>query len=65
MVLKHLQTRKNGITSWRAHELYGILDLPKRISDLRKDGYAIRGEVVHKKNRYGRKIKFNKYTLEG
>lgn len=65
IILRHLQRcRRKGITSAEAYEKYGIMDLPKRICELKGEGYAFRIETVHAKNRYGKAISFNKYTLE-
>ena len=43
---------------------YGIQDLPKRISDLRKAGYRINGERVTGKNRHGGNTHWNIYWME-
>lgn len=63
-ILRHLsKCTKRGITSAEAFNKYGITDLPKRISELRRDGVAISDEYVHSKNRYGDYVKFKRYTL--
>lgn len=65
MVLKHLQkATKKGISSAEAYERFGILDLPKRISELRQDGWSFRIQPITKKNRFGKKVTFYRYTLE-
>ena len=65
IVLRHLtKCTKKGITSAEAFMKYGIMDLPKRICELRNDGYAFRISPVQKKNRYGKTVTFNRYTLE-
>ena len=41
-----------------------ITKLTTRISELRRDGYVIASKRIDKKNRYGKKVKFNRYWLE-
>ena len=43
---------------------YGIQDLPKRISELRKMGYPIESERVNGTNRYGMDTHWNVYWME-
>ena len=43
---------------------YGIQDLPKRISDLRKAGHEIKGERVTGTNRHGGRTHWNVYWME-
>lgn len=49
-VLKRLQDGET-LSSRDAVLNYGIQDLPKRISELRRDGYPIAGERVSGENR--------------
>lgn len=44
---------------------YGIQDLPKRISELRKRGYEIESARVEGTNRRGGKTHWNVYWLDG
>ena len=64
MILKHLQDF-GSITTYEAFTEYGITRLPSRIFDLRSLNYQITDEWIYRKNRYGKKIKFKKYVLEG
>lgn len=60
-----LEALKRGevISSLSAVIDYGIMDLPKRISELRSDGYAIVGEQKTRKNRYGGTTRWKEYRL--
>lgn len=64
LVKEHLL--KNGkITSWTAFEVYGITRLSHIIYLLRKNDYKINSINTTKKNRYGHKVTYSTYTLEG
>lgn len=63
MILRHLE-EYGKITSFEAFVEYGITRLAARIHDLRADGYKIKSTVQYARNRYGKKIKFERYTLE-
>lgn len=63
MVLKHLEDFKS-ITTWEAYRDYGITRLSDRIFTLRKI-YVITDEWEYGTNRYGKKIRWKKYILEG
>lgn len=52
------------ITSGEAHKLFGIMDLPKRVSNLRKEGYSIKSSSISE-TKHGRKTRHNVYWLEG
>ena len=63
-VLKYIQdfgsiTRIEGFTE------LGIAELPARICELRQMGYKFKKETVFAKNRYGEKISFIRYSLDG
>jgi hypothetical protein len=62
VVLTHLKSGKE-ITSAEAFYKYGISDLPKRISELRKSGYKITSRKGQSVNEYGT-VTFNIYKLE-
>ena len=64
MIVRHL-TDYGHITSYEAFTEYGITRLAARIHDLRADGYKICGAVQYARNRYGKKVKFERYSLEG
>lgn len=63
MVLRHLEDFGN-ITTWEAYKDYGITRLSDRIYTLRKV-YNIQDEWEEGINRYGTKIRWKKYILEG
>jgi hypothetical protein len=62
VVLTHLKSGKE-ITSAEAFYKYGISDLPKRISELRKSDYKITSRKGQSVNEYGT-VTFNIYKLE-
>lgn len=61
-VLNHLEKR-GSITAHEALKMYGIMRLASRISDMRKEGYDIRTEMVERYNKYAEKVYVAKYTL--
>lgn len=63
MILSHLQ-EYGKITSWEAIKEYGVTRLSQYIYLLRKEGLAIKADVVSKTNRFGKQIHFNEYKLE-
>lgn len=52
-----------SITQFEAMRDLGIMRLASRISDLRKQGYEIRGSTVGVKNRFGETCYIKKYSL--
>lgn len=62
-VLKHLQ-RYGKITDLEAYRNYAIRRLGARIWDLRNEGYPIKTENTHQKNRFGQMTVFATYILE-
>lgn len=64
LVLDHIAVH-GSITSAEAAYKYGIMDLPKRISELRKLGYNITGERVNGYNRFNKPCHYNVYRMEG
>lgn len=63
LVLEYLK-EKGSITTMEAFtELY-ICDLQKRIQQLRET-YDIQDEWIHKKNIYGKPIKYKRYWING
>ena len=62
-VLAHLQTG-GFITSLSALHDYGIIQLPKRIFDLKREGHQIRREWKNRLNRYGHRVRIAEYRLE-
>ena len=63
MVLAHMMEH-GSISQLEAAQEYGCWRLAARISDLRKNGYAIKSQLVTKKNRMGRPVSYARYTLE-
>lgn len=63
LILRHLRDYGH-ITSYEAFTEYGITRLAARIHDLRADGYRIKSMVQYARNRYWKKVKFERYTLE-
>ena len=53
-----------SITQLEALNDLGVMRLASRISDLKKDGFPIRSEIVSVKNRYGEHCNIKKYSLE-
>lgn len=51
------------LTSLEALEKLGIISFPKRICELRKQGYNIAQKRITVKNRYGNKLSVNEYWL--
>ena len=64
MVLSHLQEH-GTITSIDAMRMYGIIQLPRRIFDLRKEGYPIESRFLSVKNRYEQPVTIAQYKLRG
>lgn len=63
IVLRHMK-EMGSISSFEAFTEYGITRLAARIHDLREDGYNIKASVHDARNRYGKKVRFERYTLE-
>ena len=56
--------RKFGsITTLQAFNDLGCTRLTSRITDLKKEGYLIKGEFVSGKNRLGETVHYKKYSL--
>ena len=55
--------RKGEITSAIAYTELGIIQLPKRIWNLKRMGYTIKTEWREGKNRFGDKVRFCAYSL--
>lgn len=62
LVLNYMR-QFGSITSKDAGEDLGIIDLPKRISELRSSGVDIIGTMEHGKNRYGKNVHWMRYQL--
>lgn len=53
-----------SITPMEAFSDLGITKLATRISEMRKDGMEFRKEPMKTKNRYGKPVRFMRYSLE-
>ena len=63
MVLEYLKSHKKGMTSLDAFNLFGIMQMPKRIWILKKMGYNIQKKTETGKNRFGKPVHYTRYTL--
>lgn len=64
MVLKYMQDF-GSITQLDAIRDLGILRLAARIADLKAAGIRIKTETDEARNRYGKKVKFARYSIDG
>lgn len=55
--------KHGSITQLQAYVDIGCWRLASRISDLRKQGYAIKREMIKVKNRYGESVPVARYSL--
>ena len=63
-VLDYLKAHKEGMTSLDAFNLYGIMQMPKRIFILRNLGYKIMSMSETGKNRFGETVHYTRYVLK-
>ena len=61
-VLDYME-RFGSITQLEALRDLGVMRLASRISDLRKQGYVIKGETESVKNRFDEKCTIKRYSL--
>ena len=65
-VLDYLKAHKEGMTSLDAFNLYGIMQMPKRIFYSQKPkGYKILSMSETGKNRFGETVHYTRYVLKG
>lgn len=58
--------REHGsITPMDAFNDLGITKLATRVSEMKRDGIRIIGELEKEKNRNGKKVQFMRYRMEG
>lgn len=62
LILMHMK-KYGSITHMEAENEYGIARLASRINDLRRQGVAIKSEIVTGKNRRGETTHFARYSL--
>ena len=53
-----------SITQLEALKDLGVFRLASRISDLRKQGYVIKGEMVKVENRFGETCRVKRYSIK-
>ena len=63
-VLEYIETF-GSITQHEAMIDLGIMRLASRVSELKKQGYTITGEMVKVKNRFGETCCIKRYSMEG
>ena len=63
LVLDYLRKHKRGITSMEGFEKLGIVQMPKRMFNLKRLGYKIITTPCKGKNRYGKKVSFVRWAL--
>ena len=63
-ILQHM-TDYGGISSLDAFRDLGCTRLGSRIHELRRRGYSIKSECIVEENRYGEKVRFKRYSLDG
>ncbi len=64
MIIKYIR-EFGSITTLQAFRDLGCTRLASRINDLKNQGYRFRDKYVTSKNRYGVKVSYKKYYLEG
>lgn len=62
MILDYLQ-KVGPLTTATCLSEIGTVDLRARVSELRRDGHFIFARPITKRNRYGKKITFNEYSM--
>lgn len=62
-VLDYLQ-QFGSITALEALRDLGIMHLSSRITDMRRQGYAVKREMIEVKNRFGETTRVARYTME-
>lgn len=63
IILKFMQTHKNGITGKQAYKAAHSMNLAQRIYDLRKRGHRIVDDYVVVTNEFGEKYRVKQYRL--
>ena len=64
MVLSYLKAHRDGMTSLDAVQMFGIMQMPKRIWILRRMGYDIESKTEVGTNRFGQTVKYVRYILK-
>ena len=64
LILKYFKTHQS-ITPMEAYNNLGITKLATRISEMKKNGYLFKQEMIDVKNRYGEKVRVMEYRFVG
>ena len=64
LILKYFKTHQR-ITPMDAYNNLGITKLATRISEMKKNGYLFKQEMIEVKNRYGNKVRVMEYQFVG
>lgn len=64
MILKYMEDNRR-ITPQDAFMDLSITKLATRISELRREGYAICDEWVEDKNKFGQPVRYKRYWISG
>lgn len=64
MVLDYMKTHPDrGITALEGFDMFGIMQFPKRIFNLIRQGYNIVSNYETGTNRYGNTVRYKRYYL--
>lgn len=63
IILKYMETHKNGITGKQAYKYAHSMNLAQRIYDLRQRGHNIVDDFVIVTNDFGEKYRVKQYRL--
>lgn len=63
-IIQYIQ-QFGSITTYDAFKDLGVACLPKRICELKQEGYVFHIDVETAKNRYGEPVNYNRYRLKG
>ena len=63
-ILQYIE-QEGSITPLDALREFGCMRLASRVSELKKEGYPIKTEMETNKNRYGERIRYARYRMEG
>lgn len=61
-ILTHFENG-GSLTHLEAEKLYSVLRLAARVSDLRRRGHNIKGDMVTVKNKYGQNCRVKRYYM--
>ncbi len=64
LLLDHFESG-GSLTAMEAAKLYSVGRLAARVSDLRRSGYPIKGDMVSVKNQFGDTCRVKRYYMGG